>query len=312
MGQCVRVQVDAVEEGLVGLRIDDYGARHRIGAVVIDSGVAWRRARGTVDELQCLAVLRIVEIDDAAFREAALRCFQRFLFVMAGRHEDAVAVFVDVAKALADGNRVAGATFFFRTRVLGIDFQRRCAFFQDEVDHAGDGVRAIECRGAVRQHFHALDGRQGDRVQVDGGARIGWGNTTAVQQHQRVGCADIVDRGRGDAAAAAAHRIGGHGEALHRRNLLDEIGHGGDAGFLDVFLVERLYGQRRFGSDALDARTGDFHALHGAICCFLCIRGVHAQGHAACKHQAQRPRYYIFYHHLKFLVIVIKAAIILK
>ena len=121
-----------------------------------------------------------------------------------------------------------------------------------------------------------------------------------------------MDRGRGDAAAAAAHRIGGHGEALHRRDLLDEIGDRGDARFLDIFLIERLHRQRCFGSDALDARTGDFHALHGAICCFLRIRGMHAQGHAASKHQAQGARHYIFYHHLKFLGIVIKMAFILK
>ena len=170
MGQCIRVQVDGIDERLVGLRIDDHLTRYRVGTVVIDSRIARCRTRGTVDELQCLAGLRIVEIDDAAFREAALRCFQRFLFVMAGRHEDAVAVFVDVAKALADRNGIAGAAFFFRTRVLGVDFQRRRTFFQDEVDHAGDGIGTVQGRGAVRQHFDAFDGRQGDRVQVDGGA----------------------------------------------------------------------------------------------------------------------------------------------
>ena len=170
IGHCIRIgQVDAIDKRLVRFWIDHHIAV-RIGTVVVDAGIGRCRTRGTVDELQRLAGLRIVEIDDAAFREAALRGFQRFLFVMAGRHEDAVAVFVDVAKALADRNGIAGAAFFFRTRVLGVDFQRRCAFFQDEVDHAGDGVGAIQGRGAVRQHFDAFDGRQGDRIEVDGGA----------------------------------------------------------------------------------------------------------------------------------------------
>ncbi|KAG1533540.1 hypothetical protein G6F50_015843 [Rhizopus delemar] len=53
----------------------------------------------------------------------------------------------------------------------------------DDVDHAGDGVGAVDRRGAVGQHFNALDhrGRDGSQVGVAAGADA---HALAVQQHQ--------------------------------------------------------------------------------------------------------------------------------
>jgi hypothetical protein len=38
---------------------------------------------------------------------------------------------------------------------------------EDDVHHAGDGVRAIGGGGAVRQHLDALDGRERDDAHID-------------------------------------------------------------------------------------------------------------------------------------------------
>ena len=67
---------------------------------------------------------------------------------------------------------------------------------QFDVDHAGDGVRAVLGGGAVAQHLHILDGQHGDRVhvrarvaaiaraeQVNEGRRVA---ALAIHQHQRV------------------------------------------------------------------------------------------------------------------------------
>ncbi len=40
---------------------------------------------------------------------------------------------------------------------------------EDDVDHPGDGVRAVLRRGAVAQHLDALDGGERDGIQVDPG-----------------------------------------------------------------------------------------------------------------------------------------------
>src|SRR5690606_30542444 len=43
----------------------------------------------------------------------------------------------------------------------------------DDVDHAGDGVGAVDGRGAVLQHLDAVHQRQRDGVEVHRGAHAG-------------------------------------------------------------------------------------------------------------------------------------------
>ncbi|CRP40003.1 hypothetical protein PAERUG_E5_London_17_VIM_2_12_12_00506 [Pseudomonas aeruginosa] len=67
---------------------------------------------------------------------------------------------------------------------------------EDDIDHPGDGVRAVLRRGAVAQHLDALDGGERDGIQVDpGGAALqpaadidvgGLVTALAVHQHQHV------------------------------------------------------------------------------------------------------------------------------
>ncbi|KAG1260090.1 hypothetical protein G6F66_014444 [Rhizopus arrhizus] len=67
---------------------------------------------------------------------------------------------------------------------------------QDDVDHAGDGIGAIDRRGAVAQHFHMVDGSNRNQRQIGPGvpgktttigpAHIGAGIAAlAIHQHQR-------------------------------------------------------------------------------------------------------------------------------
>jgi len=62
----------------------------------------------------------------------------------------------DIREALAAGRRTCGRG---ELELLGLRFQ-------DDVDHAGNGVGAILRRGAVAQHLDPVDGRSRDRVQV--------------------------------------------------------------------------------------------------------------------------------------------------
>ena len=54
----------------------------------------------------------------------------------------------------------------------------------DEVDDATDGVGTVNGGSAIAQHFNALDGGEGNRVQVDHlpGEAVRC-NTAAVEQH---------------------------------------------------------------------------------------------------------------------------------
>src|SRR5690606_16984494 len=67
---------------------------------------------------------------------------------------------------------------------------------EDEVDHAGDGVRAVDGRGAAGQHLHPLDHRHRDVGDV--------GEVAAALERQReIGDAAAVDQHQGVVGAEA-------------------------------------------------------------------------------------------------------------
>ena len=86
--------------------------------------------------------------------------------------------------------------------------------FQDDVDDAGDGVGAVDGRGAVAQDFHAGNGPRGDQGQVGGdgtgkaifiddGRRM---PAFAVDQHQRMRRVEVAQLpGAHDAAQVGLH-----------------------------------------------------------------------------------------------------------
>jgi hypothetical protein len=83
----------------------------------------------------------------------------------------------------------------------------------DDVDHAGDGVGAVDGRRAVFQHFHAFDDSQRDGVEVGAAADARGGGfvdpADAVDEDQHALRAEVaqVDLSRTGADAAAIRRI---------------------------------------------------------------------------------------------------------
>ncbi|KAG0751643.1 hypothetical protein G6F24_014148 [Rhizopus arrhizus] len=134
--------------------------------------------------------------------------------------------------------------------------------FGDDVDHAGDGVGAVDRRGAVGQHFNALDhrGRDGSQVGVAAGADA---HALAVQQHQGalraqaaqvdVLAAHFFARGQGVGTA--------DGRRTGRRQVLHDIADAGEALLLDVGALPRAHGLRGFHARLADARAGDRNAV---------------------------------------------------
>ena len=137
----------------------------------------------------------------------------------------------------------------------------------DDVDHAGDRVRAVDGRRAVLEHLDALDHGDRDHVQVDGavGAGTAVDDAAAVEQHQ--GAVDAqtaqIDLGR---AVAVASPVGAGlvaGGACRGRKALQE-GFGGDgAGALDGLGVD--HGDRADAGDLgllqVDAAASDLHLV---------------------------------------------------
>ena len=83
----------------------------------------------------------------------------------------------------------------------------------DEVDDAGDGVRAVGRRGAAGGDFDVVDQRHRDLVEVGGGVRVAGvrvadAEAPAVDQHQGALRAEAAKVGGGD-AARRGQRVGG-------------------------------------------------------------------------------------------------------
>ncbi|MNV27973.1 hypothetical protein D3C71_1191440 [compost metagenome] len=105
----------------------------------------------------------------------------------------------------ADGEviRLARTVALVELTEVGVGFRAVEVLAQDDVDHTGDGVRAVNGRGAVLQDFNALDcsGRNG--VEVDRAAQAGATNpTTTIDQDQRAARTQITQVDTGFAVAA--------------------------------------------------------------------------------------------------------------
>jgi hypothetical protein len=101
-------------------------------------------------------------------REVAIAPEQRFFLVVGQRSRDVEAVLGQVAPAADDvGIPRLTAAAARRRAILAAHLHAGVVLAENEVDHAGDGVRAVHGRGAVTQHFDTLDRRERDRVHVD-------------------------------------------------------------------------------------------------------------------------------------------------
>ena len=136
------------------------------------------------------------------------------------------------------------------------------AALEHHVDHAGDRVRAVLCRGAVAQHFHPFDGGDWNRIEVH---RRRAASLAAVEVDQRGGMAALaVDQhqhlvGRQPAQLRRTHRVGAVGNGRAREI---ERGQGPRQRGGQLHRAGRL---QRFRGDDVDRRGGFGHrAVAGA------------------------------------------------
>ena len=154
---------------------------------------------------------------------------------------------------------------------LGGDVEAVLAAAGDDVDDAGNGVRAVDRRGARLEHLDPLDHALGDRVEVDRAghaARRGAVDVAqAVDEDEHAARAEIaqVDLGRAGADAAAVGRVAEIAaivepaveRAARARQALQHLGGGGEAGAVDVGAVDEGDRLGLVERVAADARAGD-------------------------------------------------------
>ena len=142
---------------------------------------------------------------------------------------------------------------------------------RDVVDHAGDGVRTVDGRGAVAQDVDALNALGGELVDVGiegrdaavvGGDRVRR-EAPAVEEHEGVAGPDtaevdvrIVAAGVGAAVLGFVEREIGH---LRQRG--EHLDRGEGIAGLDMVEAEDGDGQDLFLVESLDVRAGDGEGL---------------------------------------------------
>ena len=163
--------------------------------------------------------------------------------VVAGAEAEAAALGAEAG--VEAGTAVAAGTDF------AVHAVRRAG---EDVDHAGDGVRAPDRRARAAHDLDALDGGQRQVREIED-ALAGGVDAHAVDQHQRVvGVAAAQEQRVLRAAAAGAHQVDA---GLLRQQVADV----GDAAGFDV--RARQHGHRLQGAFGrlFDAVAGDLHAV---------------------------------------------------
>ncbi|MNU73635.1 hypothetical protein D3C71_631210 [compost metagenome] len=186
-------------------------------------------------------------------------------------------------EGLAEGGAVGALLAVAFTVLADIDagFATVEVLAGDDVDHAGDGVRAVQRRGAIGQHFHAFDDRRRNRGQV--GVTAGAdAHAAAVDQHQAAFRAEVA---QADIHAAEIARGAQRGRTAQARcagcsDVLQDVGNVDVALLLDVGAVECHHRLRGLDTGLADARAGDLDAVEvgGGIAGFLCESGRGAAG----------------------------------
>ncbi len=262
-----------VQRSAVFVRVDDAGvlrADHRVRrqAAVLEVGVlrGLVGAGGEVGRIGIAATAQGWCAADAGqqidrTQIGAVRCRQARTLVEVQGAVSGPAVAFQFTLAEGDGGALfVAAAFFLRLHRLG---GQRHAFERclgDEVDHAADGIRAVDRGCAIAQDFDARQGAERNHVQV--GVAVGdglVGQAAAVQQHQ------------GAIHAQAAQIDIGAGAGIRRRERCrlrqrhHHVGQCGHAGLGQVFGLQDADRQRRFRSQPLDAGAGHFDAGHAGV-----------------------------------------------
>jgi hypothetical protein len=174
---------------------------------------------------------------------------------------------------------------------------------QDDVDDAGDRIRAVDRRAAVLEDLDPIDRIERDQVEVGEHLLAVVGQAVrrdppAVQQDERRCGAEAAQRD-----ARSARSEAGAGSLRHRALVVDcerlqVLGDAGPRRLLDLFARHRRHRRCGLGVDAADVRSGDLDALERLRRrrrSRLCERGgTGAEQHAAggqhqCMAELRRP-----------------------
>ena len=167
---------------------------------------------------------------------------------------------------------------------------------EDDVDDAGNRVRAVLCRGAVAQHLDARDRRRRDQADVDRGSAAEWAGigedvgggvaALAVDQHQRlVGAEAAQVDGIGQRRDGGALRLAvGAREELNDGVAQVVLAGGGERGAADD--IDRA--QALAGGDAGLAGAGDDDVAAGRR---VALRVGLCRAHDACQRGEREEAY---------------------
>ena len=201
---------------------------------------------------------------DAGVGETALGGAQRALLVPVDHAPHAQPVAFELAPAArqVDALLVAAA---LGIGLVGLDHQRR-PFHRalgDEIDHAADGVGAVDRGGAVTQHFDPFQRGHRNDVEVD---RIGEirvvRQAPPVEQHQGLVAAQAAQVGGGPAAGAGPDRRRRALGRLVHRNRVQHFLRRRQALLGEIGGADRRDRQRGLGGQTPDRGAGDLDALH--------------------------------------------------
>src|SRR5690606_15257184 len=120
-----------------------------------------------------------------SLRRERARVLVHHLAVEVGGAEYRVTATVGEVAAEGEIERDLVTVAFLGQPVLAVEIEAFEVVLHDEVDDAGNGVRAVGRRSAAGDDLDALDQRGGNGVGVDDGTAAGLAHrTTSVDQHQ--------------------------------------------------------------------------------------------------------------------------------
>ena len=203
---------------------------------------------------------------------------QHFRLVLVPGRRDPVPV--TALDAVGDRHIIVAVVIAIPCGIGPADFETFQVVAGDEVHNAGNGVRTIQRRGAVFQHFDPADGGLRNHVGVDeelrllahGERRIGLAVT--VDQHQRTGGAEAAQVDVRRAFEAVRREL--VGLAVHtgrRAEVADHFRQARIAFQLEVLCTQNIHRQRGIFRCALNERTCDRDRteLALAVIGFLCM-----------------------------------------
>ena len=157
---------------------------------------------------------------------------------------------------------LGGSVPILRRTGLHGDFGADIALLQLDVDHAGDGIGAVQRRSAVLEHLDGVDRIERNGAHVDEAAltivaqRIGH-HALAVDQRERVAHRQAAQRDAGGAGGECLAEALVESSRTVGREVAQHVGDFGVARILQVLRGDDLNRSRRFGVGSLDQRAGD-------------------------------------------------------